>query len=231
MNAQCHTDRHSTNWFDAWVSCETSLNPNTSYGDSHWIMYDLGYVYTLHTSKLWNINDPNQLDNGIMDYAVDYSIDGITWTNLGNYTLDEASGSSIYEGTEGPDFNATQARYVLLTPSSNYGGSCFGLSEFKVYLDDTVSIIDEEYGFGVSAYPNPFTDEIQISVETIYPDDPIKYTLHDVLGRVIIENNLETVTTSNTFTLLNSSLKLSSGIYLLTIYQNDKQQTIKIIKD
>jgi hypothetical protein len=230
INAQCYSDRHSTTWFDGWVSCETSPNPISSYGSTHWILYDLGYVYTLFDSKFWNTNEPNHLDNGMMDYSIDYSIDGNTWTNLGSYTLSQASGISTYEGVEGPVFNGTSARYLLITPSSNYGGSCYGFSEFKVYLDDTVSIVDEAYGFGVLAYPNPFTDEIQIKIDTLYPDEPIKYSITDILGKTIIENTISNNTETNTFSLPNNKLRLSSGIYLLNIYQNNKKQTIKIVK-
>ena len=101
--AQCYPDRHSTTWFDGWVSCETSANPNAAYGETHWIMYDFGYEYQLLESVFWNSNEPDNINFGIQEFNVDYSKDGITWTNLGTYTLNQAPGTSIYEGEEGPD--------------------------------------------------------------------------------------------------------------------------------
>lgn len=104
ISAQCYPDRHSTNWFDGWVSCKKSPNPIASYGETHWIMYDLGYDYVLNETKFWNANEPKNLNYGINDFSIDYSLDGITWTNLGAFNLEQASGLSTYEGNEGPRF-------------------------------------------------------------------------------------------------------------------------------
>jgi len=74
ITAQCYPDRHSTNWFDGWVSCETSPNPKVAYGDTHWIMYDLGYDYVLNETQFWNANEPKHVDFGINEYHLDYSL-------------------------------------------------------------------------------------------------------------------------------------------------------------
>jgi len=79
-------------------------------------MYDLGYDYVLNETKFWNANEPKHLDFGINEYHLDYSLDGVTWTNLGTYNMDQASGLSYYEGDAGPDFDSAKARYVLITP-------------------------------------------------------------------------------------------------------------------
>ena len=57
--------------------------------------------------------------------------------------MNQASGASIYEGEEGPDFDGAKARYVLITPLSNFGGDCFGFSELKIQITDPFDIIDE----------------------------------------------------------------------------------------
>lgn len=134
--AQCYPDRHNTSWNTAWKSCTPSANPNSSRGVSHWIMYDLGAAYTLGTSNIWNLNDPDFLNDGIKDVIIDYSVNGTTWVELGQYTLEQATGKSIYEGSVGPDFQGRNAQFVLITAVNNYGGSCFGLSEVRLNIGE-----------------------------------------------------------------------------------------------
>lgn len=140
---QCYPDRHNTNWFDGWISCETAPNPNSAYGDSHWILYDFNESYDLGQMQVWNSNDPSHLDYGMQEVAIDYSLDGIDWIQLGNYEFEIASGKSIYEGFQGPDFDGAYARYVLVTGLSNYGGECFGLSEIRIAVEESTVVTEE----------------------------------------------------------------------------------------
>jgi hypothetical protein len=230
-SAQCNPDRHSTSWYDGWISCQKSNNPNSERGITHWVLYDLGEIYALSTTKFWNSNNPNHLDYGIQEMIFDYSIDGINWNNLGVFTFSEASGKTTYEGIDGPDFDNKLARYVLLTPTSNYGGSCYGFSELKLNIGDEVLSIDPEIGFAAVAFPNPFEDEITVRIDTLFPDKTIEYSITDLLGRTILFDSLDNLSGTNTFTLTNNELNLATGIYLLSIYQNNQQQTIKIVKE
>ncbi|MGB5419352.1 T9SS type A sorting domain-containing protein [Algibacter sp.] len=230
MQSQCYPDRHSTNWFDGWVSCNISQNPITSYGETHWIMYDLGYDYILNETKFWNANEPKNLNYGINAYNLDYSLDGVTWVNLGEFNMEQASGLSTYEGDEGPDFNSAKARYVLITPSSNYGGSCYGLSELKISVTDPFLDISEEDGFNASVYPNPFVDDISLRIAALDESTPLAYTLYDILGRSIIENSLTMTEGNDTYQLALNGKNLSIGIYILKVIQNGKEQSFKLIK-
>jgi hypothetical protein len=212
------------------VSCETTANPITSYGNTHWILYDFGYAYSLYDVKLWNANDPAHLDYGIQDYAIDYSLDAVNWNHLGNYTLNQASGLSIYEGEMGPNFSGVTARYMLLTPLSNYGGSCFALSEIKIYVDEFAAN-QEELNLAFNSYvqPNPFKDDLQVFVKTDYPNSPIKYVLYDVLGRTIFKKTIQDVTVENKIII--SGKNLPTGLYFLKIKHHNQSQTIKVIRN
>lgn len=229
-NAQCYPDRHSTNWYDGWISCETSQNPNSVYGDSHWIMYDLGYEYQLRESVLWNANEPDNVDFGIQEYHVDYSLDGITWTNLGTYILNQAPGSSIYEGEDGPNFSQISARYVLITPTSNYGGDCFGFSELKIDITDPLDVIDNDDGFNALVYPNPFIDDITLRIVSLDNEAPITYALYDILGRQILNNSFALEDGRNSYPITLNGNTLSVGIYILKIEQGNKERSFKLIK-
>ncbi|WP_237231597.1 T9SS type A sorting domain-containing protein [Flaviramulus multivorans] len=230
VSAQCYPDRHSTNWYDGWVSCEPSQNPIAAYGESHWIMYDLGYDYVLNETKLWNANEPKNLTYGINEFNVDYSLDGVTWINLGEFQMEQASGLSTYEGVEGPDFDAAQARYVLITPKSNYGGNCYGFSELKINITDPFIVVKEEDGFNAMVYPNPFKNDITLRIVTLEENQPVTYTLYDILGRAIRSNSLSLTPDTENYQIPLYGSSLSVGIYILNIEQNNKVRSFKLIK-
>jgi len=141
--AQCRDDTHSTNQADSWVSCESSPNPNTFRGDSHWVLYDLGYMYQLGIATIWNYNVENETGKGFKDVLVDYSINGIDWITAGQFQLPQASGNNNYTGYRDFDFGDIGARYILLTAQNNWDGSgCAGISEFKVEVNGSPLPID-----------------------------------------------------------------------------------------
>ncbi|NBC09147.1 MAG: hypothetical protein GVY26_18300, partial [Bacteroidetes bacterium] len=98
VSAQCFLDRHNTTWYDGWISCTPSMNPNAARGESHWILYDLNYAYGLYQMHLWNTNAPDYLTSGLQDIAIDISNDGTTWTEVGEFQLPMADGTPTYEG-------------------------------------------------------------------------------------------------------------------------------------
>ncbi|WP_203256851.1 T9SS type A sorting domain-containing protein [Hyunsoonleella ulvae] len=230
IEAQCYPDRHSTNWFDGWVSCEPSQNPITSYGETHWIMYDLGYNYVLNETQFWNANEPRNLDFGINEFHVDYSLDAITWNTLGTFNLEQASGTSTYQGSEGPNFNATKARYVLITPTSNFGGSCYGFSELKIEITDPFTVVEEEDGYNASVYPNPFIDSVSLRVVSLSQSEPVNFTLYDIMGRAITSGNINITEDNQNYQLPINGYNLSVGIYILKTNQNGKEKSFKLIK-
>lgn len=230
LEAQCYPDRHSTNWFDGWVSCEPSANPISSYGETHWIMYDLGYNYVLNETQFWNANEPKHLDFGINEFNIDYSLNGVTWDKLGTFNLEQGSGSSTYQGSEGPNFNATKARYVLITPTSNFGGDCYGLSELKIAITDPFTVVEEEDGYNASVYPNPFIGSVSLRVVTLSQSEPMDFTLYDIMGRAIINGNITITEDNQNYQLPINGYNLSVGIYILKTNQNGKEKSFKLIK-
>jgi len=114
----------------SWMSCSEVANPNTARGSGHWILYDFGQNYKFKNSKIWNYNAPGLTNRGFNQVAVDYSMDGNSWTILGNYNWPAAPGNIDYAGITGPNFNDVAARYVLITGLSNHGASdCSGFSK------------------------------------------------------------------------------------------------------
>lgn len=230
VSGQCLPDRHSTNWFDGWVSCESSVNPNPIRGTSHWILYDLGYVYTLGESTFWNTNDPAHLNNGMKDFLIDYSLDGVNWQFMGSYQLPISTGRSDYSGVNGPDFNEILARFVLITPTTNYGGTCFGFSELRINIENSTIGIDETLGFVAFVYPNPFDTHTVLKIIDSNSGESYRYSLTDMLGRSIQEQTTLVLNQQNEWLINYESLPLDSGVYFLTVYQGEHKMTFKLIK-
>src|SRR5690606_14048312 len=102
LSAQCYPDRHSTNFFDGWLSCEPAASPNPARPAGHFILYDFNKPFALGQMRLWNTNDPVWLTAGMRDVAIDVSMDGSTWTHVGDFVLEQGTGLSTYEGFDGP---------------------------------------------------------------------------------------------------------------------------------
>ena len=224
---QCYLDRHNTTWYDGWISCQTSPSPNPARGNSHWVQYNLGESYVLHELFIWNTNAPDLLDWGMQEIAVDVSFDGITWTEIGTYTLNQATGFNRYEGEFITDLNSVKAQYVLITGLNNYGGACYGLSEVKINVDNTVGI-KEETCIKANVYPNPFNEKLTLSVRSVCTEGSIFYSIVDALGRVIIEKSI--INTGDEKNILLGN-RLEPGIYFIMLQNGQTYSRIKVIKN
>jgi hypothetical protein len=231
LAAQCYPDRHNTTWFDAWISCETTIGPVASHGESHWIQYDLGHLYLLGELEIWNINDPLHLDRGAQTIHIDVSEDGEEWTAMADQTLNQGSGLSIYEGQTVMDFDGAAVRYLLLTIESTYGADCGGISEMRVGVEGVISSISEfetpNACFEVQVYPNPHYDVFNARIESIC-GGTIDLALYDATGRLVQSIRSNQVSESSIFEL--GSSDLPAGIYYLSVQQDDALGRYQIIK-
>lgn len=231
LSGQCYPDRHNTSWTASWISCETAPNPNTNRGQSHWTMYDLGEVYSLGEMKVWNLNVPDHLNSGMRSFEVDYSLDGKEWTHLGSFDLDQAPGTSIYEGEMVTDWNGLQARYVIFTPKSNYGGPCVGFSEVRFGLSQrqvaTSLIPEQENCLSVKVYPNPYVDFFTLEVNSEC-QGTLQYSLTNILGQEVINQTLQLNQNFGKMSIHTS--QLPAGNYVLHIRQGEKYVTHPMIQ-
>ncbi len=221
--AQCFPERHSTNWYDGWMSCSTAPNPNSARAMSHWIMYDLENLYELNRTHIWNHNEPGNLGSGVREVAVDYSLDGSTWTAVGIFTIGQANGLPTYEGEAGPNLGGVEARYVLLTALSNYGADCFSLGEIRIEAEEVnVSVSDQNEAnvcLKVDVFPNPVKDIARVYVESSCQGE-IAYQLFDLLGKQINNGDVTEIVDEKGYFSLNAS-GLNSGEYVLEIQNQE----------
>jgi hypothetical protein len=192
-------------------------------------MYDLGYQYELGQIHLWNSNNPKNLDRGIKKMIIDYSTDGENWTELGTYDMEMANGKTTYEGFDGPDFEGIEARYLLLTAQSNWGGECVGFSEIRIQVHG-VNAIDENLlsdAPGITIYPNPFTTSFKAEITTKNHED-IVYHLIDVYGRELMNGKIKQPLETNYLSIQGTGLQ--SGVYYLIVQQGETLSRNAVVK-
>ncbi len=232
LYAQCYPDRHSTNWFDGWVSCQMQENPNKSLGNSHWIQYDLGALYRIDAVKIWNTNDPANLNFGSKVLQVDYSEDSVTWKNAGDILLDKADGTNRYEGADWIPTDIPKARYLLFTVKENHGGKCAGFAEIrfsaeKIKINTSQPNPSAASSLVVHAEPNPFHKECRIAVRCNEPGD-LEYKIADMYGRTIAQGNAKI---HRHFYYLDLDASLwKSGVYVLTCTKANQQAQLNLVK-
>jgi hypothetical protein len=232
MLAQCFLDRHNTTWYDGWISCTPSLNPNPTRGESHWILYNLNYPYELFQLHIWNTNAPDYWADGMQDIAIDISNDGVSWTEVGEFRLPMADATPTYEGIDLFDFDGTVAQYVLITGLTNHGGNCYGLSEIRIDVADEVVVADREpvkpACMTARVFPNPLNAASKAIISDLCSFAPITYSIEDVSGRTIQSGQL-TPTAREVEVNLEASA-LTAGSYILSLQQLGAVRRLKIIK-
>ena len=231
LYSQCFPDRHNTNWFDSWISCETAPNPNQSRGDSHWILYNLNHKYKLGQMHVWNTNSTDILDYGLREVLIDISDDGINWTEIGLYNFEKSEGFSTYEGFDGPNLEGLEAKFVLLTALSNWGGSCYGLSEIRIDVNGTVSNIlppDHDDCISVELFPNPIVNNSKVKIKLKCGNDIINYSIQDITGKVVLNGQSKPI--NYEAVIENQFLDLAAGSYIFSLKQNNISVKKKLIK-
>ncbi|MDH7600480.1 MAG: discoidin domain-containing protein, partial [Sedimentisphaerales bacterium] len=142
----------ASNWQDGFEPSKTidssGLDPNdgdststahmwqTESGASKpvWIQYSFDKVYKLYQLIVWNYNADLEflVGFGIKDVTIQYSLDGTTWSVLGDWTLQQATSRPGYKPNNYLDLHGIYAQHIRLTVKSGYGPTGrYGLSEVR----------------------------------------------------------------------------------------------------
>ncbi len=230
--AQCYMDRHSTNWMDAWISCEKNPSPNISNSEGHWILYDLKERYDIDKIKFWNINDPAHLSWGIRRCKIEYSGNQQDWFNAGEFILEQGTGSPIYEGMNWINIRMPEARYVLITALSNYGkDDCYGFAELLFSAEKTViTSVDEQKEtdfLNVNVSPNPMDHFFIAQIESS-PGKELHYQCIDLLGKVIEQGKVEMTESKHYLKVFTEDWP--AGNYRLVLIHSGRSKVVPLIK-
>lgn len=227
--SQCDKDRHSALQVDNWISCEMSENPNTERGNTHWIMYDFGNTYGLQNTTFWNCNSFGDTESGIQRFVVDYSNDGLSWSEFGEHELSMSEASTFYEGESGPNFEGLAARYILITSLNTFGSDCACLSEIRFETSGIISDVTEVNNLDLSAIlaPNPASDLVELRIADVENSFEAEISLRDQTGRLISKLNQSIQKGETNIELTTAGLV--SGNYLVKIQSVDGVVTRKLI--
>ncbi|MDI6448337.1 LamG-like jellyroll fold domain-containing protein [Anaerobaca lacustris] len=120
--------QHAIEADDMWLTDMTAPEPA-------WIQYEFPEVYKLHEMWVWNYNVQFELilGFGLKDVTIEYSVDGVEWTALGDHEFAQATATATYVHNTTIGFDGVAAKYIRLTANSNWGGRMpqFGLSEVR----------------------------------------------------------------------------------------------------
>lgn len=107
---------------------------------------------------------------------------------------------------------------------NNRGANAY-LDDFSVFLGNDPLTIDENNAMNISVFPNPFSDQINIQLNTDTQEN-ISLELFDVSGRKI-DNTTQKNVVSYTWKTVDG---LSAGVYFLKAIVGNKQHTYRLVK-
>jgi hypothetical protein len=121
--------QHSVALPDMWM---------TTGGLPAWVQYEFDKVYKLDKMLVWNSNQAIEsfLGFGAKGVAVEYSLDGQTWTAVeGVAEFAKATGAPTYTANTTVEFGDAMAKFVKITINGNWGGMAqqTGLAEVRFY--------------------------------------------------------------------------------------------------
>jgi hypothetical protein len=118
-------DQHSTESTDMWLVISN---------DPVVIEYAFDKIHKLHEMLVWNYNVQFEpiLGFGLKDVTIEYSVDGETWTLLGDVEIAQATARDDYEANTVIDFGGAAVKMVRIAINDNYGElPQYGLSEVR----------------------------------------------------------------------------------------------------
>ncbi|MEN6425018.1 MAG: LamG-like jellyroll fold domain-containing protein [Phycisphaerales bacterium] len=123
------SDQHSSTSTHMWLSAMGETAP--------WIQYEFDQAYRLDKMLVWNSNQAVEtaLGWGAKAVTIEVSLDGETWTAVGDFEFAQAPGLDTYTTNTTVDFAGAGAKYVKLAINSNWGGTIkqYGLSEVRFF--------------------------------------------------------------------------------------------------
>lgn len=203
---------------------DSSTYGSTAKSDNQTIVLDLGVKTNINKVEVnWG--------NGFaLQYSLQYSNTGISWTNLANVSLSTAEYENFivkFGGKISNSFTAIDARYVRLVATRRRTDENLGyeIKEFQVFSTTATSTTDEELILkNIEIYPNPSNGTVAIRNQN--SDDLSQVELVDLQGAKIMALNSIERFQSQEFDL--TSLK--SGFYLLRFKAMGNWHYKKLVK-
>ncbi len=212
-------------------------------------MYDFSHTTNVGFSY-WYAYARNSATQGDT-FKVQYSVDcGGTWKNFVGIPALSTMASNSGGITSSP-FAPTALQWKQVTILSAFLVELDNIPSVKIrfyfrsdpnagssnniYIDEinlygTVGLNELEQSLGLTMYPNP-TNGSSIIDFTISGNEIIKFSVTDVLGRVIEESTSPTINGKNVNYIVNKNGAFAKGIYMVNIDVNNQRISKKLIID
>ena len=236
--AEALTDNSGMSGLESSVHIHgTNPDDMATFGDDNQIVITLPRAEMLGQFYIWNYNDPANLNCGVRELNIQYSVDGSSWTDFGVVSLAQSSasenetyGGSVACNLDTPvDFGGVPAKYIALTAVSNHGGAVTGLSEVRIFRHKTrPGVGNMVYGEVVNvtagttpeaAFNNQGMSDLY-SAKATHNNNPADMWLCDNLENAYAPVNLDGTYPVSSITIwnYNDPANLDSGIKEFEIY-------------
>ncbi|MBL7930331.1 MAG: T9SS type A sorting domain-containing protein [Bacteroidia bacterium] len=142
----------------------------------------------------------------------------------GNSATLTASGATSYTWS-----NGTNNASAVVSPTANTvytvtgaNGSCVSKKTATLTVNNCTGLEDFAAETGLNVYPNPFGDELNITIDS---GAELSYILSDALGKTVFSG---TINASSKQTIQTNDLQ--AGLYILTLHSDNNTMSKKIIK-
>ena len=160
----------------------------------------------------WTVNNEQDLSR----YELERSTDGVRFITAGNITATNSSNYSFTDNISAINASVYYYRLKSIDKDGNFKYSA------------VVKIRTSAKGWLVETSPNPFTEKIQVNIESPVKDEAV-YTLSDMSGKQLLKQSISLSSGNNVFEITKAG-KLANGVYMLNIVSTQQKQTIKIVK-
>lgn len=176
-----------------------------SYTDELFFYYSTSCGDTL---RMGNSISGSRLVTAIMDSPEEFTPSANEWNDV-SFTVPASS-------LKGENFR------LIIESRRSFGNT--------IYIDNLTfsqrpSAVDTYKGISLSAYPNPFRDNIFIDVDNA--DENCKIEIYDMMGKMVFSD----VFSGQHISLGNAFEKKADGVYFLKVYSAGVCETVKVVKE
>lgn len=230
----------STWWVDAGSSAKLKVSGLSQAMQYSFVFFgsrdgsgDKTSVYTINGKSVslqcaFNVNNTVQLDNILADEngEVELTVSlGPTagFAYLGAMVIQASNIPDAPSGSQGLTGNAMARGAAKSTASAKASSSA--VAEAQVTKEEPLG------GKEVKVYPNPFRDELVVSVNLTKPEPKLRVQLVDMSGRVMLSQDYTNLPAGTWTGRLNGrNVALIPGTYLLQITGSDTRERPKVVK-
>jgi minor extracellular serine protease Vpr len=157
-----------------------------------------------------NPNPPVPTITKNADTLISSAITGNQWYKNG----------TIISGATGQKYTLTSSGNYKVVVTSTHGCS----SESAVMNTSPTSISNIENQTGISIYPNPASQQLNIKFDNSFKN--LSYTIYDNSGKIVLSDKLNNINKGDIKTI--NLGNLPNGIYNVKLYNNETNHTVKI---